>query len=372
MNRDAESIIVTKGKTIAYSYDGWEQSFSADGGDGNQGCFPSLDEKMSNTIQDVWMYEGATRNKTSPRLILRNGNNYDNADQAIELTVDNPSFGPIDVKQVLALGSPSGLWFLYEGENYTGNMHTYDINGGSDSDYPYGNYDLGDAITIRSACSSMPRPSEGLDLYENGHFSGGKTHLSYSTENLPSTTSSIAVGGDYSWYGYTSEYFHSGSAVITLSPNGGYNKDGLYDIDYLNEKGLNDKLRSFKKFSSPDPTPTPSPTPTPTPTPEPTPEVNYVTIYAGANYTQEMGIYTVNDGMNNSVEMGSVKFGPVVGHDAMSANFLCYKNGKVGELYNLQSDYGDVPNALERTNISLGTDYDELRFIGTSFIDYNE
>ncbi|MDX6040133.1 hypothetical protein [Scandinavium lactucae] len=220
--------------------------FDADKGKNGSGIFDNLmDYGWNDRITTIRTQHGEIlRNKSTPYLVLRN-TDHKNA-KIIE--ADNPNIGAYPTQLVFCIGSPTGKVYLYSGENYTGEIMTCSVDGGyvAHGSSNGGVYWLDDSpFTVRSVSFEAITPPGGLDLYADPGFSGTKTHLDWDTDQLTPNTSSIIVGGG-TWYGYTTEYSHQSSAAIILEAGGGYNNDGRYDMDYLNEKGVSDKLRSFR------------------------------------------------------------------------------------------------------------------------------
>ncbi|XUA21484.1 hypothetical protein ACQVA2_22290 (plasmid) [Citrobacter sp. OP27] len=158
ISQAASSLIVLKGHAQAFAPKEAEYYY-ANQGDNGQGCYHTLGT-MDNLIYKNWLYEGENRPTSNPLLILRNGYNVTAADKVLEITKDTPSIDGFPAYSFIAIGSPTGEWYLYSGENYTGSVMKISVDGGS-PDRRFGYYEQKSAFTVRSVAMALPTPDTG-------------------------------------------------------------------------------------------------------------------------------------------------------------------------------------------------------------------
>lgn len=349
------SLIVTRGQcetttdaTGNFANDSRTSYYNADEGPYGTGCFPSLGSDTDDVIALRTQRPDIIRPTHNPCLVLRdstqNGDTGDkNESQTAKIitgnTGDIPSFS---AAMIFAMGSTSGVWYLFDSPDYKGNGFSVNVNKGN-TNYEQGVYKYGEPLQVRSATMLVDdiAPNQSLILFSASDYEGDIRILTTDTENVSPTTSSIIVKGDNStyWYGFPTAATHNSAAVITLTSDGGDNGDGRYSYEYLSSHGLNDVLQSFKRVDV-------------TPIPDTLPDDSAV-MYSTAGY---QGIETLvtapitYPSMDDLVWCESVKFSDKLQHQIVFHLSGTDDHGYFTAQYNSQNgDCSDLPAYFNRT-----------------------
>ncbi|HAV1831877.1 TPA: hypothetical protein JG914_004737, partial [Enterobacter hormaechei subsp. steigerwaltii] len=210
------SIITLHGVASAWGYrDGVDYPCTE-----NQGLYPTLGD-MNDSINKIALGGEQNRPTSSPYLILRNAAGYNNATDVRKITSDSGSFSAITALEMIAIGSSTGYWYLYSGENYTGDVMVLSVTGGT-GDYSHGFYQKGEGFTVRSARQNDPERSKYEVSVTTGNDTGDDTKNDiYMKVQTPSgTTNEFEMKINHNSKGdlatFTSDMNASGDPLATI------------------------------------------------------------------------------------------------------------------------------------------------------------
>ncbi|ODB44468.1 hypothetical protein BB427_23015 [Pseudoalteromonas sp. BMB] len=105
--------------------------YNANEGVNNQGCFANLSSHDKDKVRALRVQRGdIVRPTSTPYLVLREYGGHSES-KALVLTKDTPSITAFTkVELLFAIGSSTGKWYLYDQENYQGNVKCVSVDGG--------------------------------------------------------------------------------------------------------------------------------------------------------------------------------------------------------------------------------------------------
>ncbi|WP_370612225.1 hypothetical protein [Klebsiella aerogenes] len=144
--------------------------YNANEGVNNQGCFPELGSNTNRITALRTQRDDIIRPTNTPYLVLRDHPNKTTDAKAIVLRGDTPSINAFTCGRAIAVGSTTGVWYLFEEENYQGQMTKLTVGGGSEHNVGNGYYSFAEDFTVRSVSMTPPSYDPGYTYSYNPNF----------------------------------------------------------------------------------------------------------------------------------------------------------------------------------------------------------